>query len=83
MRILFDSKQTQYKDPFGTLVPNQNCTLNIHVPSTVQATKVECIINHEHGALAQIVAMDYKKKDGPYDIFTGSFSFSVGAIAVA
>ena len=75
MRILFDSKQTQYKDPFGTLVPNQVCTLNIHIPSTVQATKVECIINHEHGATAQIVAMDYRKKDGPYDIFTGKFSF--------
>ena len=75
MRILFDSKQTQYKDPFGTLVPNQVCTLNIHIPSTVQAAKVECIINHEHGATAQIVTMDYKKKDGPYDIFTGKFSF--------
>ena len=76
MRILFDSKQTQYKDPFGTLVPDQLCTLNIRIPSTVQATKVECIINHEHGALAQIVAMDYRMKDGPYDIFSGRFSFS-------
>ncbi len=76
MRILFDSKQLQYKDPFGTLVPEQTCTLHIHIPSTVQATKVECIINHEHGALAQTVAMEYKKKQGPYDIFCGKFRFS-------
>ena len=75
MRILFDSKQLQYKDPFGTLVPQQQCTLHIQIPSTVQATKVECIINHEHGALAQSVVMDYKKKQGPYDIFCGKFSF--------
>ena len=75
MRILFDSKQLQYKDPFGTLMPNQLCTLHIHIPSTVQATKVECVINHEHGATAQTVVMDYKKKQGPYDIFCGKFSF--------
>ena len=75
MRILFDSKQLQYKTPFGTLVPQQLCTLHIHIPSTVQATKVECVINHEHGALAQAVEMEYRKKQGPYDIFCGKFSF--------
>ena len=75
MRILFDSKQLQYKDPFGTLVPGQVCTLHIHIPSSVQATKVECVINHEYGATAQTVVMEYKKKQGPYDIFCGKFSF--------
>ena len=74
MRILFDSKKLQYKNPFGTLTPNQECTLNIHIPSNVQATLVECIINHEYGATAQTVAMSYKKKQGPYDIFQGTFS---------
>ena len=75
MRILFDSKKLQYKDPFGTLIPDQVCTLHIHIPSTVQATKVECVINHEHGATAQTVLMDFAKKQGPYDIFQGTFSF--------
>ena len=75
MRILFDSKQLQYKDPFGTLTPEQTCTLHIHIPSTVQATAVECVINHEHGGLAQTVPMSFKKKQGPYDIFMGRFSF--------
>ena len=76
MRILFDSKKLQYKDPFGTLTPDQPCTLHIHIPSTVQATKVECIINHEHGVTAQTVTMEYKKKQGPYDIFWGKFSIA-------
>ena len=75
MRILFDSKQLQFKDPFGTLIPDQTCTLHIHIPSTVQTTKVECVINHEHGALAQTVALTFKKKQGPYDIFSGNFCF--------
>ena len=62
MRILFDSKQLQYKTPFGTLTPDQDCTLTIHIPSTVQATKVTCIINHEYGATAQEATLEYKEK---------------------
>ena len=52
MRILYDSKKLIHKDPFGTLVPDQLCTLNIHIPSSVQATKVECIISREDGSHA-------------------------------
>ena len=74
MRILFDSKQLQYKTPFGTLTPDQICTLNIHIPSSVQATKVTCIINHEYGATAQEATLEYKMKRGAYDIFQGKFS---------
>ena len=74
MRILFDSKQSQFKTPFGTLVPDQSCTLNIHIPSSVQATKVTCIITYEHGEPAQDVVLEYKMKKGPYDIFGGKFS---------
>ena len=74
MRILFDSKQSQFKTPFGTLVPNQICTLNIHIPSSVQATRVTCVINYEHGAHAQDAVLEYKMKKGPYDIFGGKFS---------
>ncbi len=76
MRILFDSKQLQYKTPFGTLVPDQICTLNIHIPSTVQATRVTCILSYEYGEIAQNINLEYKMKKGPYDIFQGKFSIS-------
>ena len=49
MRILFDSKQTQFKSPFGTLTPGQRCKLSIHVPSAVQATRVVCLVQRENG----------------------------------
>ena len=75
MRILFDSKQLAFKDPFGTLVPEQNCTLHIHVPSSVQAVKVVCVILHEDGKDAKEVPMAYSMKKGAYDIFQGKFSF--------
>ena len=74
MRILYDSKQPQYKTPFGTLVPGQECTLNIHIPSSVQTTKVECIFNYENGSHAFNVPLSYKMKKGPYEIFQGKFN---------
>ena len=75
MRILFDSKQLIHKDPFGTLVPEQNCTLRIHIPSTVQANQVECVIQHPDGSQAMTVSLGYQMKKGAYDIFSGRFFF--------
>ena len=75
MRILFDSKQLMHKDPFGTLVPDQKCTLNIHIPASVQATAVECVINHENGALWKKIPMAFHLKKGAYEIFRGNFAF--------
>ncbi len=75
MRILFDSKDPAFKDPFGCLTPGQSCTLNIHVPSSVQATGVTCVIVHEDSSPALEVPMTYRMKKGAYDIFQASFSF--------
>ena len=73
MHILFDSRQLAFKDPFGTLTPGQSCTLNIHIPSGVQAVKAECVFLKEDGAPAFSVPMQYAMKRGAYDIFRGSF----------
>ena len=75
MRILFDSQQTQYKTPFGTLTPEENCTLKIHIPSSVDAKKVECIFQNEDGSIAKTVIMEYAMKHGAYDIFKSTFAF--------
>ncbi len=75
MRILFDSKKLIHKDPFGTLVPGQNCTLKIHVPAAVQANRVECVMRHPDGAEAFTVSLEYQMKKGAYDIFGTKFSF--------
>ncbi len=74
MRILYDSKQAQYKTPFGTLTPGQECTLHIHIPASVQATQVSCILRYEYGQEAQRSPMTYKMKKGAYDIFQGKLS---------
>ena len=74
MRILFDSKQLTFKDPFGTLIPEQVCTLNIHIPASVQATGVTCIVNNADGSFAFDFPLEYRMKKGAYEIFQGKFS---------
>lgn len=76
MRILYDSKERMYKDPFGTLTPNQSCTLHIHIPSSVQATKVMVQFNHQDGTPSHTVPMEYRIKRGAYDIYQGKFSLA-------
>ena len=77
MRILFDSKQPQFKSPFGTLTPGEECTLHIHIPSSVQAKAVTCRITGDDGSRTLEVAMEFQKKLGAYDIFRGKFSLEV------
>ncbi len=74
MRILFDSKDTQFKEPFGTLRPGQECTLRIHIPSDVQAKKVVCEVLQEDHSPAFQVQLHYEFKKGAYDWFCGKFT---------
>jgi len=76
MRILYDSKQTQFKTPFGTLTPNETCTLHIHIPSSVQATKVTLNLLHQDNSYAQSPELHLLERRGLYDIFEGTFSLS-------
>jgi len=74
MRILFDSKLPQFKTPFGTLTPGQECTLNIQIPASVQTTAVTCVLNYEHGETAQHIPFTFRMKKGPYETYTAKFS---------
>lgn len=80
MRILFDSKRSEFKTPFGTLVPEEKCTLNIHIPSVVGAKAVECILQDDRGGHVSTVAMGFAARNGAYDIFRGSFSLKTAGL---
>ncbi len=77
MRILFDSKQPQFKTPFGTLTPGEKCTLHIHIPASVGTEAAEVVINREDGILAMTVPMDFTQVEGAYEIYGGSFALEV------
>ena len=75
MRILYDSKQAQYKTPFGTLVPGETCTLNIHIPGNVQAAKVTCLLKYDDGkTTAQDIPFALAERKGAYEIWSAQFS---------
>lgn len=74
MRILFDSKSPIYKDPFGTLVPEESCTLRIHIPSEIRPTAAQCLLHREDGRFFRAVPLTLQEIQGPYDIFAGQFS---------
>ena len=75
MRILYDSKLPQYKTPFGTLTPSQNCTLHIHIPCAVQATTVTCLLKYEDGRTgAQDIPLFLRERKGAYEVWGGEFS---------
>lgn len=74
MRILFDSKKTVFKDPFGTLTPGQVCRLHIHVPHEVGAVKARCLVFADGSGEPLVAEMVCTKTVGSYDIFSGSFS---------
>ncbi|MBR3978287.1 MAG: glycoside hydrolase family 13 protein [Oscillospiraceae bacterium] len=76
MRILFDSKKIEYKNPFGCLTPGQNCTLHIQIPSTVKTSAVTLVITREDGSPYQEVPMTFAEQKDPYDIWKGTFCFS-------
>ena len=76
MRILYDSKKLIHKDPFGTLTPNETCTLNIHIPANVGAVKAECVIRMDGTGAEQIVTMLPSETKGAYVVFRGQFSLA-------
>ena len=74
MRILYDSKLPQFKDPFGVLTPGQSCTLRVHVPVSVCARRLECLLSYESGSPAGVFGLEREARQGAYDIFRGDFS---------
>ncbi len=77
MRILYDSRQLAFKDPFGTLTPGQECTLQLHIPSQVQTTAVSCVFFADGDTQSSFeVPFTFRFKRGAYEIWTGKFSFS-------
>ena len=76
MRILFDSKKTEYKTPFGCVVPGQECRLCIYIPSTVKTTAVALCLYEENGCQMGSFPFHFSRADGPYDIWECVFSLT-------
>ena len=77
MRILYDSKQLKYKTPFGTLIPDQKCALNIYIPASVQSCSVTCaLLKNDGKTLDREIIFRKEKTEGLYEIWSAEFSLA-------
>ena len=74
MRILFDSKKLEYKDPFGCLTSGQSCRLHIRIPCSVKTSAVQICFTAEDGAPAFDAPMHFSRVEDAYDIWQGDLS---------
>ena len=73
MRILFDSKNEEYKVPFGCLRQDEKCTLNIKIPCHCNTKKCFVIVEDYEGFYLK-TQLFYKETKGEYEIYSGKFS---------
>ena len=75
MRILFDSKSPLHKKPFGTLIPDEVCALNVHIPISVHTVSVSCILKGDDGTTTlQEIPFVKKVTAKPYELWSCEFS---------
>ena len=68
MEILFNSRDTADKHPFGPLRVGQTCRLRLRIPADCQATRVELT------AEGLTVPLTRSETEGDYDVFRGEFT---------
>lgn len=73
MRILFDSRNEEYKTPFGPLRERQTCTLHIRIPCDCQTLSVAMILRRVDGKVTE-PGFYRAESDGLYDTFRCQFA---------
>jgi glycosidase len=74
MRILFNSRDPEYKSPFGVLTENQPCKLHIKTPRDIEARSVQLVIDRDEGGPALEFPFVWTEREGDYDRFRCEFS---------
>ena len=64
MRILFDPFSSEYKSPFGTLVPGEACAITIGIPESCKTKKVKLVLLSEDGGEYASYTMKLVKREG-------------------
>ena len=69
MRILYDSRDRTYKDPFGVLTCDQVCTLHIRIPREIEPRFVQLVVEREGGEKPREYPFSWAGQEGDYDVF--------------
>lgn len=74
LRILFNSRNPHYKEPFGTLTEGETCTLRIQIPVYCQTREVQCRILQENMSPRESIDLHLAETVAPYETWTCSFT---------
>ena len=74
MRILYDSKKSFHKTPFGCLRQEEPCTLQIQIPRACETTTVELVLEKENGAPYQRLLFTLDSHDDLYETYVLRFA---------
>ena len=80
MRILFDSKNTLYKEPFGCLRVGEECRLTVHIPVNVQTRSANAVLLHEDGSLLREIPLSKEDTRGDYELWQCRFTLDTPAL---
>ncbi len=73
MRILYNSRLSQFKTPFGVLRPDEDCTIHIEIPCSCKTVHVELLLQRENGEPEREIALTRQSADGLYETYGGTF----------
>ena len=77
MRVLYDSKNPDYKKPFGCLEQNQSCWMRIRIPAECQSKTVTLRLKGEYTGEVEVPMARQPETDGSfegYESYVGKFS---------
>ena len=74
MRILFDSKLSQFKTPFGVLHPGKPCTMHIQIPVSCRTTRVQLLLLRENCATEREIEMSLQERGELYECYGCTFA---------
>ena len=74
MRILYNSKDTEFKKPFGTLAPGELCVMHIGIPRSLCTQFVRLVVEDPYGRVVSKFAFAWDCEEDGYDVFKCDFS---------
>ena len=75
MRILYDCRKPQYKNPSGTLLPGEFCVFSIRIPTEIRTRQADLIFRCDRTGRERTVPLDLTERKDGYDLWRGEISF--------
>lgn len=78
LRILFNSRNPAYKEPFGSITPEKPCTIRVKIPVYCQTRNAVCRLLQEDGSPLREVPLELEETQPPYETWTCRFTLEPG-----